>query len=76
MYSEDDIILSSPVTSDQTTNLTLFFDPIRTVDEDTYTCVAILFSSSLDTTLNSSASLDLTVQQSKILCGCHWVLKG
>jgi hypothetical protein len=64
--STEDIVLSNPVTSDQTTNLTLYFDPIRTSDEGTYTCLATLSSSALITPLNSSALYMLTVQQSEI----------
>ncbi len=65
--STGDIILSDPVTSGQATSQILYFDPIRTSDEGTYTCMAMLSSSALTTPLNSSTTNVVTVQQSKTL---------
>ena len=64
--SGGDVVVHDPVTSGLTTNLTLFFDPIRTRDEGTYTCMASLSSPALNATiLNSSTSTFIDVQLSK-----------
>ena len=64
--SGGDVVIQDPVTSGLTTNLTLFFDPIRTRDEGTYTCMASLTSPALNATvLNSSSSSFINVQLSK-----------
>ena len=63
--SSGDIMLGAETTSGLTTTRTLYFDPIRTSDGGSYTCVAALMSSGLNTTLSSSANYTITVQQSK-----------
>ena len=65
--SSGDVILNDPVTSSQSTNLTLYFDPIRTSDGGTYTCLAILPLFTLTTVLNSSATYFINVQKSELL---------
>lgn len=64
--STEDSMLSDQVTSGQTTNRTISFDPIRTSDEGSYICLATLFSPTLSISLNSSALYVIDVQQSKI----------
>lgn len=59
-------VLINQVTSGQTTHRILYFDPLRTSDQGRYICTATLFSSSLNISLNSSASYYLDVQLSKI----------
>ena len=63
--SAGDVILYDPLTSGLTTNLTLYFDPIRTRDEGTYICIASVSSPALSGVLNSSAVYAIDVQQSK-----------
>ena len=65
IISAGDIILHDPMTSDLTTNLTLYFDPIRTRDEGTYTCMVSLSSPAHMGVLNTSAAYIIDVQQSK-----------
>ena len=65
--SSEDIVLNNPVTSDQTTNRTLYFDPIRTADGGSYTCMATLSSPALNSPLTSSAVYAIDVQQSKLI---------
>ena len=62
-----DVVVLGPVMSGLTVSLTLFFDPIRTTDEGTYTCMASLSSPALNEVLNSSASSFVDIQLSKIL---------
>ena len=64
-YNGDDVVIYDPVTSGLTTIVTLFFDPIRTRDEGTYTCMASLPSPALTTFLNSSTASFVDVQLSK-----------
>ena len=61
----DDVVIYDPVISGLTTIVTLFFDPIRTRDEGTYTCMASLPSPALTTLLNSSTASFVDVQLSK-----------
>lgn len=63
--SSGDIILHDSMTSGLTTNLTLYFDPIRTTDEGIYNCVASVSSPSLATPLNSSTTYFISVRLSK-----------
>lgn len=63
--STDDILLGDLMTSGQITTRNLYFDPIRISDEGIYTCISTLYSPSLDSHLNSSASYELNVQLSK-----------
>ena len=63
--STPDVILTTPVTNGQTTNQSIYFDPIRRSDGGTYICMAMVASSALTVPLNSSAVYTLTVQQSK-----------
>ena len=65
--SAQDVTLAPPVTSAQTTNQSIYFDPIRTSDGGAYMCMAMVSSSALATTLNSSASFNINVQQSKFV---------
>ena len=65
LTSAGDIVLSNPVTSDLTTSMSVFFDPVRESDEGTYVCMATLSSPALTRTLNSTAVYNVTVQQSK-----------
>ena len=65
IYSAEDIILQSQITLGQDTNLTLFFDPIRTSDAGSYTCTATFSSVALPLIVNSSANFLINVQQSK-----------
>ena len=62
--STGDIMINT-VNSGQMINYTLQFDPIRTSDEGSYTCIAILASPALTMTINSSATYVIDVQQSK-----------
>ena len=64
--STEDITLGDPAILGQVTNRTLNFDPIRTSDGGTYTCLATLSSSALATPLNISTAYTVRVQQSKI----------
>ena len=64
--SSEDIMLTDQETSGQTTNRTLYFYPIRTSDDGAYTCMAMLSSPALSSSLNSSATYVIEVQQSKI----------
>lgn len=63
--SSGDIILYDPLTTGLTTNLTLYFDPIRTMDGGTYICMASVSSPALTTPLNSSTSHVISVLLSK-----------
>lgn len=67
IMSAEDIVVHDPLTSGRVTNLTLFFDPIRTRDEGTYICVASVSSSALSGVRNSSASTTIDVLLSKKL---------
>ena len=67
--SSVDIILHDPLTTGLTTNLTLYFDPIRTVDGGTYVCLTSVSSPALATPLNSSATHIISVLLSK--CYTH-----
>lgn len=82
--SNEDIILHDPLTLGLTTNLTLYFDPIRTTDGGTYNCMTSASSPALATPLNSSATYAISVLLSKfhlpvcimnptcsVLLGCH-----
>lgn len=64
--SVNDLVLSDPMTSGQMTNRTLYFDPIRTSDGGTYTCVATVPSPALAMPLNMSAVYVISVLLSKI----------
>jgi hypothetical protein len=66
--SAGDIILYDPVTSGLTTNLTLYFDPIRTRDEGSYTCMATVSSPAHMGVLNASSVYNIDVQLSKNNC--------
>lgn len=65
VVSAEDVIVYDPVTSDRTTNLTLFFDPIRTRDEGVYICKASVSSTALSGALNSSMTYPINVTISK-----------
>ena len=66
VVSAEDVIVYDPVTSGRTTNLTLFFDPIRTRDEGVYMCVTSISSAALSGTLNSSTTYFINVLLSKL----------
>ena len=66
--SAGDIVLYDPVTSGLTTNLTLYFDPIRTRDEGSYTCMATVSSPARMGVLNASSMYLIDVQLSKNNC--------
>ena len=59
--SMGDIVLYDPVTSGLTTNLTLYFDPIRATDGGRYNCMASVSSPALAAPLNSSTIHDMSV---------------
>ena len=63
--SAGDIVLYDPVTSGLKTNLTLYFDPIRTRDEGSYTCMAAVSSPAHMGVLNASSAYDVDIQLSK-----------
>lgn len=63
--SAGDIIIYDPVMSGRTTNLTLYFDPIRTRDEDIYICMATVSSPAHMGVLNASSAYNIDVQLSK-----------
>ena len=66
--STDDVTINA-LTSDQTTNVTLYFDPIRASDSGNYTCSVTLAYPPLTLLFpqSSSASYSLDVQQSKFI---------
>ena len=66
--SAGDIVLYDPVTSGPTTNLSLYFDPIRTSDEGSYTCIATVSSPARTGVLNASSVYNIDVQLSKNNC--------
>ena len=68
--SAGDIVLYDPMTSGLTTNLTLFFDPIRTRDEGSYMCMATVSSPARMNVLNASSVYLVDVQLSKN--NCHY----
>ena len=63
--SAGDLTVNNPMIAGLQTNRTLYFDPIRTRDMGTYTCVATLPSPALSTPLNTSALYTINVQLSK-----------
>ena len=65
VVSAEDVIVYGPVTSGRTTNLTLFFDPIRTRDGGMYICMASVSSTALSGVLNSSMTYSVNVILSK-----------
>lgn len=66
--SAGDIVLYDPVMSGLTTNLTLYFDPIRTRDEGSYTCMATVSSPAHMGVLNATSVYSIDVQLSKNCC--------
>ena len=68
VVSAEDVIVYDPVTSGRTTNLTLFFDPIRTRDEGSYTCMATVSSPAHMGALNATSVYSIDVQLSKNCC--------
>ena len=73
--SSEDIVLGDLMYSNNGVSRDLYFDPIRTSDEGMYTCLAKLYSPSLDILLNSSVSYNLDVQLSKIIAH-HKIIMG
>lgn len=65
VVSAEDVIVYDPVTFGRTTNLTLFFDPIRNRDEGVYICMASVSSTALSGALNSSTTYFINVTLSK-----------
>ena len=63
--SVGDIILHGPITTGLSTTLTLYFDPIRTMDGGTYICIASVPSPALTAPVNSSTTYDIIVLSSK-----------
>jgi hypothetical protein len=63
--SGGDIILHDPITTGLSTTLTLYFDPIRTMDGGTYICIALVPSPALAASVNSSTTYDIFVLSSK-----------
>ena len=63
--SAGDIVLYDPVTYGLTTNLTLYFDPIRIRDEGSYMCMATVSSPAHMGVLNASSMYLIDVQLSK-----------
>ena len=59
--SGGDVMVYDPVTAGLTTNLTLFFDPIRTSDSGTYICMASVLSPALNGALNSSTNNSVNI---------------
>ena len=74
--SSGDIILHDPLTAGLATNLTLYFDPIRTMDGGTYICMASVSSPALATPLNSSSTHVISVLLSKCYTHCRVLSTG